>query len=188
MTEFSDDRTALAKRISEMQRARDTTGLMREITGDSSERGLSARLAAQALGRLRAPEAIEPLAAWLNDRDEDVRYLAILNLGRIGDQAAAPHLLRALESERAPELQAWIVDSLGRTRSAEATNAILTLLDARDARVRYAAAEALGRIGDPRAKEPLRVARRREPIWRRWRFTKALRLVDRRGGAERSSS
>ena len=49
-------------------------------------------LAAQALGRIGEPGALEPLAASLQDEDEDVCHDAAQALGRLGDRRAVAPL------------------------------------------------------------------------------------------------
>ena len=78
--------------------------LLREVDGHRD--GIAPhdfrRMAAIALGNLRASEAVEKLIARLNDqKDEDmVSAEAARALGKIGDVRAMPHLLDALLDER----------------------------------------------------------------------------------------
>ncbi len=88
---------------------------------DPHERGV----AAEKLGKMGDPQAVEPLIAALRDEDSDVRRIAAKVLGKIGDTRAVDPLIAILTDKNEDEF------------------------------VRSAAAEALGNIGDPRAVEPL---------------------------------
>src|SRR5512137_1023991 len=55
--------------------------------------------AAEALGELGDPAAVEPLIEALRDPFIDVQWLAAKSLGKIGDLRAVAHLLEALKSE-----------------------------------------------------------------------------------------
>jgi HEAT repeat protein len=85
-----------------------------------------------ALGQLRTRAAIEPLLALLKEPKLEVAYEAIQALGRIGARDGEYRL----------------------------TVAVAGFLTSPDRRIRSAAAEALGRIGSPRAVEPLLAALR----------------------------
>jgi HEAT repeat protein len=55
--------------------------------------------AAEALGELGDPSAVEPLIEALRDPFVDVQWLAAKSLGKIGDSRAVGPLLEALKSE-----------------------------------------------------------------------------------------
>jgi len=50
------------------------------------------RNAAEALGKLRASSAVEPVIRLLADKKHDVREISARALGRIGDERAIPAL------------------------------------------------------------------------------------------------
>jgi len=106
--------------------------------------------AAHALGRVRNADAVEPLIPLLQDKVKAVREEAAAALAAIGD-AAIPFLLKALQHED------WLVrlhavESLGKARSKQAVESLLSLLfNDRDSAVREDAVRALGEIGDPQA-------------------------------------
>jgi HEAT repeat protein len=106
--------------------------------------------AAKALGRIKNPDSIEPLIPLLQDRVKAVREEATAALAAIGD-AAIPSLLSALtHSDWLVRLHA--VEALGKMRSAEAVEPLLSVLfNDHDAAVREDAIRALGQIGDGRA-------------------------------------
>lgn len=110
--------------------------------------------AIKALGLVRNAEAVEPLIPLLQDKVKAVREETALALAAIGD-AAIPSLLKALQHED------WLVrlhavESLGKAKSKQAVEALLSLLfNDRDSAVREDAVKALGEIGDPQAVEYL---------------------------------
>jgi HEAT repeat protein len=87
--------------------------------------------AAEALGELGDPQAVDPLIAVLDDEDVFVRLAAVEALGKIGEASAVPALTKAL----------W---QSGETPLGE------SLAD-----VQTAAATALAAIGDPSTVKPL---------------------------------
>lgn len=82
-----------------------TALLVRAVATGAGHPGLPAA-AAEALGLIGAPEAVDPLVAVLAETDADLRIAAARALGRISDPRAVPGLSRALdgtghESDRA---------------------------------------------------------------------------------------
>jgi HEAT repeat protein len=123
--------------------------------------------------------AVGPLAAALQDKDEEIRCAAVEALGQIGDARAVESLLLALQDRNrdvsgaaaeALEKLAWTPD-VGEAGGAfwaatakwdkcvqigaPAVEPLIAELKGGDHAVRQAAAEALGRIGDARATTPL---------------------------------
>ena len=125
------------------------------------------RLAAEALGVLRAASGVASLASTAaGDPDGEVRRKAVESLGAIGTEEAGEGLLSLVED---PELRRHVVRALGRMAFPPATAALLTVYDgdpgsdlARDA------LEGLARIGADEARGTFyhelssREARRRE--------------------------
>jgi HEAT repeat protein len=111
-------------------------------------------IAARTLGKLGAKTAsgaIPALAQLLDDPDLDVRVQAATVLGRFGDAAAAtvPSLLAAVSPDGDATLVATAIKSLvsiGKQKD-EVMSALVRAFSARDARIRRAAAEALGKFG-----------------------------------------
>jgi HEAT repeat protein len=99
------------------------------------------------LGLLRLPEAVEPVAALLDDPDGDVAHAAARALGCIATDDAAWALVRGLQrGALAPER---ILEHVARPW---AVDALLTAYHiAEFGHVRAVLAEALGLAGDPRA-------------------------------------
>ena len=113
------------------------------------------KTAADKLGRIKDPRAVEPLIVALkDDRDPTVRTSAAEALGTIGTPAVEP-LIAALKNKDA-EVRWRVVESLGKIKDPNAVEPLIAALRGdRDERVRREAAEALADIRDPRAVEPL---------------------------------
>jgi HEAT repeat protein len=129
--------------------------------------------AANALGEIRDTRAVQPLIHALEDEYWPVRKAAVIALGIIGDAGAVEPLLEALQDDEGPVRKAaeeWLhklgweldgsvspappdVDAMAATGNVEGLIGALSY--ERDRKVREAAAEALGNIGDPAAVEPL---------------------------------
>ncbi|NLX98839.1 MAG: hypothetical protein GXY83_22005 [Rhodopirellula sp.] len=109
-----------------------------------------AETAGQCLDDLRCPVA-------------SVRQQAAQRLGRIGDPAATPELIRAMEDpEKTVRREA--AKALGSIKDDRAVPALCKALADSDANVRFYAAYALGEIKDPRAAKSL-VEAFRDPQW-----------------------
>jgi HEAT repeat protein len=102
--------------------------------------------------------------AALDDANYLVRLAAARLLGNSQNPAAVARLIE-LVSDRSEHdwVRSAAAESLGRTKATEATEPLITMLKDTVWNVRYQAAVALGRVGDPAAVEPLREAARYEP-------------------------
>ena len=133
-----------------------------DVRKDSPRR--SAALA-EALGRLRAPEAGEPLlGAWdyllglrlqmdLTAQVQVLRGAVVEALGEIGGEGAAKVLGEAL-SDPDPVVVESAVRALGRMRDRKNLDSLIEL-SRQGGNIGQAACEALGRIGDAKAQPPL---------------------------------
>jgi len=145
-------------------------------------------LAAEALGKIGDPRAVDPLIVALQDEASGVRGNAATALGMIGDPRAVDPLIVALQDEDSdvrwhaatalsmigdlrtvePLITAlgnadWNVRgnaalALGGIDDKRSVEPLITVLGDEEPYVRERAVKSLGRIGDPRAVEPLIVA------------------------------
>ena len=134
------------------------------------------------LGTLGDERVVEHLINALKDNDKYVRKAAVYALGEIGDKRAVEPLIKVLECDNNSDVRKAAVHALGELRDERAvkplTNylrcwgvwivcnalakigkpaveTLITALQDRDPVIRMIAAEALGKIGDKRAVEPL---------------------------------
>ena len=140
---------------------RSAVPLLIKRLGDQDE--LMRKSAADALGMIGDPRAIEPLAAILKDRSPGVRCIATRALGNIDDPRAVEPLIALLKEPY--DLEGWMVpeaiEALGKLKSPLAVEPLIAALEdksADDEYVRARAAEALGKINDYRAVPALFVA------------------------------
>ena len=103
------------------------------------------------LGDIGNREAVHPLISALNDQDANVSHSAAEALGKIGDRAALFPLVELLKGDFWVQYSA--IAAIGAMRDYRAVPHLLDLLD--DELLAGAAADALGKIGDPRALHPL---------------------------------
>ena len=141
--------------------------------------------AAKALGRIKDPGAVAPLVPLLQDTVKAVREETSTALAAIGEAALSSLLAALTHAEWLVRLHA--VEALGKTRSPEAVDPLLSVLfNDRDRAVREDAVRALGQIGDARAVEFL-VTAMKEPGLRPLAIEALGRIGDRscRTGADR---
>ncbi len=135
--------------------------------------------AAEALGQIGDPRAVEPLIAKLQDKEHDSRYVAAQALGMIKDRRAVEPLIAALREgvsgghgKSSDDRQAtglhllgiMAAEALGRIKDPRAVEPLIVVLKEGDPSFRRYAAQALGHIQDARAIEPLvAVLKDREP-------------------------
>jgi HEAT repeat protein len=113
--------------------------------------------AAKALGRIKDSEAVAPLVPLLQDKVKAVREETSTALAAIGEGALSSLLAALTHAEWLVRLHA--VEALGKTRSPDAVNPLLSVLfNDQDRAVREDAVRALGQIGDARAVEFLMTA------------------------------
>ncbi len=111
----------------------------------------------RAIRELARAEALPSLRDSLSEGSPAARLNAVWALTRIeGD--AARDAVRAGLADETGDVRLAALHSVALHRDAEALDAAMGLLDDPSARVRRGAAEALGRIGDPRAVAPLLAA------------------------------
>jgi HEAT repeat protein len=96
----------------------------------------------------------QPLMGLLRSESPPVRAAAAEGLARCGG-AYVGELRAAVRSEADAETRYAIVRSLGASRTAEAVEELIPLLESEDPGIRFAAVQALGRARRPEAFEPL---------------------------------
>ena len=134
--------------------------------------------AAKALGRIQDPRTVAPLVPLLQDKVKAVREETSSALAAIGEAALSSLIAALTHTEWLVRLHA--VEALGKTRSAEAVDPLLSVLfNDRDRAVREDAVRALGQIGDARAVEFL-VTAMKEPGLRPLAIEALGRIGDRR--------
>ena len=114
------------------------------------------RQAAQALGEIGDPHAVEPLLALVHDHNPLVRRHAVEALGKIGSPQSVLSLAKVLINvSEATHVRADAAAALGKIGEPEAVPFLIHALSAPDWSLRSAVTVALGIIGDPRAVQPL---------------------------------
>ena len=86
--------------------------------------------------------------------DVDVRVYGVEKLGESGQVDAVPHLIRALEDEKA-RVRLAAIDALGMLKDRQATGVLIPFLQDKRAVLALAAIDALGQIGDSTAVDAL---------------------------------
>jgi HEAT repeat protein len=141
--------------LSDPRLVREMVTLFEDAEGDDPR---VRRYLALALGRLRDTRAAPSLLEYLgrvrrgedSDPDSETHIYAVWALGAIGDEAAVPELV-ALTAHEDPGLRKTAVHALGVFRAGEATAALKQALGDPVDDVRWNAAGALARQGDPAA-------------------------------------
>jgi HEAT repeat protein len=123
--------------------------------------------AARFVGELGVVEAIDALFPLLDVADPHARAAAATALAQLGATQALPRLREMAAHDEESFVRSWAIGALGEIGDPTDVDLILPFLSDPSARVRGAAALALGRLGEVRALEPLRAARkklRRSPM------------------------
>jgi len=94
-------------------------------------------LAAQALGRIGAPAAVQPLVAALLDEDEDVRADAAAALSDLGDPRAGRQLLENLIGDPCTEVKLAAIDALAKQQDIRIVPWLRRMVIARDEEIAW---------------------------------------------------
>lgn len=138
-----------APNVEALKKRRDARALIRLL---ETHRAPDVRLAAaQALGEIGAPEAVDPLLRALGATDDRLRRAAIVALARIGDRRAVDPFIALLAD---PQACAYAIRGLVTLRANRAADALLAVRDA-DPQNRRLAIQALVALNEPRAIQPL---------------------------------
>ncbi|NIO03707.1 MAG: hypothetical protein GTN74_03580 [Proteobacteria bacterium] len=116
--------------------------------------------AIKTLGKIKGRGAIRILCDLLDDREEEIRLLALKTLGEAGEKMAVPHILpfvqkKKLKGHKSGTLRQAAIEALGRIGDFEAIPALLDILRSKglfkreDEAIRKSVVEALGAMGDP---------------------------------------
>ncbi|HXF06632.1 MAG TPA: HEAT repeat domain-containing protein [Blastocatellia bacterium] len=129
--------------------------LVPELMRASGDEEFAVQVASvRALAQIADAQAVPILCRWLGKKESlipEIRSQIARALGDIGDARAGEPLIEALKDEDQDVCQAAAEALVG--MGAAAVEPLIAALE--DGRVRWAAVEALGRIGDARAVEPL---------------------------------
>ena len=117
------------------------------------------------------------LLTALQDPSKTVRLNAVESLAELGVVGAAPPLAELLPVEAEPEVQAAIIDTLGRLKDPVAVPALVAWLDGHPEQPPLNAVWALGNIGDSSALDVLSRLRESSDVYVRYNATAALRLL-----------
>lgn len=123
------------------------------LTAELERRRVAQPIVLAALGATGDPDALIPVLGALASKDPEIR-LAAMNAMRplLGDDGRASDVL--IERLADPELEVRVLaaEYLGLVRARQATSALIKLTEVgTPPRLRHAAIDALGEIGDPRA-------------------------------------
>jgi HEAT repeat protein len=138
------------------------TILDRLKSADPLERAYGARLLGES--QQNADSAVPHLLNALEDPSYLVRRRAAEALGKIGDDRAVKPLMDVLQrGTEYPEVRSRAVEALGQLKAAEAVEPLMESLTGMVWNVRYQAVIALGRIGDPAARDAVEQVVRYDP-------------------------
>ena len=107
-----------------------------------------ARRAAEVLGRIGDPRAVEPLLGLIGHDDRSTRFAALEAVGRIGGPGAFDALVVVLEDDD-PELARIAAEAIGNLADPRALDPLVAHLSD-GVLMKTSVAEALGKIADPR--------------------------------------
>jgi len=107
--------------------------------------------------------SLPPLREALSDPDAAVRGNIAEALAKLGGATELPALSRLLQRDEDESVRGRTASALGQARLGAAVDPLVSALGDRSPSVRASAAEALGEIGDPRARSALEKSARSDP-------------------------
>ena len=108
------------------------------------------------LGKIGHKKATSVLIESLNDKNESVRYQAVIALGQLRDASAVPPLLELLKRQDDPLVRSEAAKALGLIGDPSALKILLNILKKEDDRfIKYHTVTSLGKIGDKKALKDL---------------------------------
>jgi HEAT repeat protein len=117
----------------------------------------------ESLGKLKKSNSVEVLINYLKTEIPDIKIKIIETQAILGDKRAAKPVTEELKSEVSVKLAA--IESLVMLGDKEIVTELIRELEDRDPTVRIRTVEALGKLGDKRAIEPIKNARKKEGIF-----------------------
>jgi HEAT repeat protein len=105
---------------------------------------------AEVLGLIAEPAATRSLLVLLNDKDWQIRSMAVHALAEIGDNDVLPQVLQLLKDTRA-EVRATVAEDVTRFNNRLAVSALIDALNDENPFVSQQIIRSLGRIGDVKA-------------------------------------
>ncbi len=144
--------------IKKMKAVGDIDGLIETLQDNKARKR---HLAAEALGQIGDPKALEPLINALKDEQWIVRRSAARALGNICSPHAIDPLIKTLEDENL-DVRCEAALALGNIGDSRAVEPLIKML--KGGKETTAAIVALGEIGDPRAVDTLILALR-DGVW-----------------------
>jgi HEAT repeat protein len=138
--------------------------------------------AAEALGQIEDPRAVQALLPMLKSSDAELRLAVAEALGQIED-ARAVEALTAVVSDADPRVRRAAIEALGQLDDLkQAPKPLLAALQDPDPAIRDAAIESVGEIGDPAAVPALQRAYTGADVETRLKIIEAAEQID-GGGA-----
>lgn len=146
---------------------------------------LARSAAAQALADIGGPGARPTMLKLLEHQESHVRRIGLRALQKDGSEEAVAGIRTLLRKDR--ELRREAIEALGEMRASSALHDLVEQLDSREDWVAGDAAQALGKIGDARAQDPLsaRLDKLDPDDPDRDRFVDAIRRLSGSRGASR---
>lgn len=123
------------------------------LTAELERRRVAQPIVLQALGATGDPDALVPVLGALSSKDPEIR-LAAMNAMRplLGDDGRASDVLIERLGDAELEVRVLAAEYLGLVRARQGTDKLIALTaTGTPPRLRHAAVDALGEIGDPRA-------------------------------------
>jgi HEAT repeat protein len=121
--------------------------------------------AADALGKLRAREAVDPLIRWFRQAEPEAKLTYLAALSGIGDPATEPMMAATLDDPSIPSPQrAQAALGLGRIGTPSAVRLLWPYTVVEDQRIRLSAISALQIAGDGALEEPAPTAAARVAV------------------------
>ena len=104
------------------------------------------KFAVDILGNIKATPSNKNLILMLNDPNDNVLVSVIEALGNIGSEESVPHLIKIVN--KGLTIKATIIEALGKIRSTQVIDFVLTTIDDDDSLISFLSIETMGKIGN----------------------------------------